>query len=75
MSTKTYRVVSAFAQGNTRHDKGVILQLTDKQATYLTMGGFIELLPETTSPAWDTDEDKSGLDGESSTRTKKGAKA
>jgi len=42
---KTYRAVSAFAQGNTRYDKGVILPLTDKQATYLLAGGFIELVP------------------------------
>jgi len=50
MSLKTYRAISAFAQGNTRYDRGVILSLTDKQATYLLTGGFIELVPVEASP-------------------------
>jgi len=50
MSVKTYRAVSAFAQNNTRYDRGVILSLTDKQATYLLAGGFIELEPVEAAP-------------------------
>jgi len=45
MSLKTYRAISAFAQGNTRYDKGVLLSLTDKQAEFMLLGGFIELVP------------------------------
>jgi len=50
MSVKTYRAISAFAQGNTRYDRGVILSLTDKQATYLLLGGFIELVSVDAAP-------------------------
>jgi len=55
MSVKTYRAISAFAQGHTRYDKGVVLSLTDKQATYLLTGGFIELVPvaDAAEPATD----------------------
>lgn len=42
MSMKTYRALKAFPHGNSSIDKGAYLSLTDKQATFLVNGGFVE---------------------------------
>jgi len=81
MSVKTYRAVSAFAQNNIRYDRGVILSLTDKQATYLLAGGFIELEPVGAAPdnaAVNNDDAATGIEAQNpadSGNGKKGGKA
>lgn len=39
---KTYRALKAFPHGNSFVDNGALVRLTDKQATFLEAGGFVE---------------------------------
>ncbi|MFA5632667.1 MAG: hypothetical protein WC997_14250 [Porticoccaceae bacterium] len=39
---KTYRAIKAFPHGNSYVASGAIVRLTDKQATFLTTGGYVE---------------------------------
>lgn len=51
MSLKKYRTLKAFPFDNSYAEKGAEVGLTDKQATFLLEGGFVELVEEVAAPA------------------------
>lgn len=68
---KTYRALKAFPHGNSHVSAGALVNLTDKQATYLI--GYIE--PADPMPAAPTlPADPAPADQENSGNKKKGAK-